>query len=385
MEAHGVREFPPDSLRGRFVRRALQAAVADVILPAFTGQVLELAAAGQPLTRDLAARATVYLQARTQYGIVDPAPDRAGRAVACGARRTRPPRARRPLRQARLDPRRRARAARRGGPRVPANRRRARPATERRRGRRRREDPAKAGETPTPAKATAPTPAVGRSRLARRRARAGDRDRPRRPARTARPRRRPRAGARRAAGQGGERGRIGRTRRAPGRPPAGCPTAASTGRRTPTRCSTHAATPIGCARRSRTARARSTSAPRAGGSTAARTRAAVPSRPLAGRSPSHPWRVTRQVRAPIQEPHVGLIIDTSGSMGGYEYALGPIAWILTDGLRQIGGRCATALFGNAASLLADGPARCHAFPGSAPAAAPRSPATRSSSSQTSSR
>ena len=73
MEAHGVREFPPDSLRGRFVRRALQAAVADVILPAFTGQVLELAAAGQPLTRDLAARATVYLQARTQYGIVDPA------------------------------------------------------------------------------------------------------------------------------------------------------------------------------------------------------------------------------------------------------------------------------------------------------------------------
>jgi uncharacterized MAPEG superfamily protein len=73
MEAHGVREFPPDSLRGRFVRRALQAAVTDVILPAFTAQVLELAAAGSPLTRDVAARATVYLLARTQYGIVDPA------------------------------------------------------------------------------------------------------------------------------------------------------------------------------------------------------------------------------------------------------------------------------------------------------------------------
>jgi hypothetical protein len=41
-------------------------------------------------------------------------------------------------------------------------------------------------------------------------------------------------------------------------------------------------------------------------------------------------------------------------MGAYEYALGPIAWILTDGLRQIGGRCATALIGNAVSLLADG-------------------------------
>jgi hypothetical protein len=44
---------------------------------------------------------------------------------------------------------------------------------------------------------------------------------------------------------------------------------------------------------------------------------------------THPWRVTRQVAAPIQEPHVGLIIDTSGSMASYEYALGPIAWILT--------------------------------------------------------
>ena len=73
MEAHGVREFPPESARGRFVRRALQAAVIDVILPAFAAQVVELATAGRPLTRDLAARATVYLHARTHYGIVDPA------------------------------------------------------------------------------------------------------------------------------------------------------------------------------------------------------------------------------------------------------------------------------------------------------------------------
>ena len=94
MEAHGVREFPTDALRGRFVRRALQAAVADVLLPAFTGHVLELATARRPLTRDLAARATVYLRARTQYGIVDLADLTGfGRAVACGARRTRPPRA----------------------------------------------------------------------------------------------------------------------------------------------------------------------------------------------------------------------------------------------------------------------------------------------------
>jgi len=68
----------------------------------------------------------------------------------------------------------------------------------------------------------------------------------------------------------------------------------------------------------------------------------------------HPWRITRQVRAPIQAPHVALVIDTSGSMSRYEYALGPIAWILTDGLRQIDGRCAIALFGNGATLLTDG-------------------------------
>jgi Mg-chelatase subunit ChlD len=100
---------------------------------------------------------------------------------------------------------------------------------------------------------------------------------------------------------------------------------------------------------------------------------------------THPWRVTRQVSAPIQEPHVGLVIDTSGSMAGYEYALGPISWILTDGLRQIGGRCATAVFGNSAALLSDGTRHCRSSRASAPAAAPRSPATQSNLSQTSSR
>jgi len=69
---------------------------------------------------------------------------------------------------------------------------------------------------------------------------------------------------------------------------------------------------------------------------------------------AHPWQITRDVTAPIQEPHVGLVIDTSGSMNAYEYGLGPICWILTDGLRQMGGRCATALFGNSVALLADG-------------------------------
>ena len=72
MEAHGVREHPAGTLPGRFIRHALQVAVTDVILPAFAEQLIAEAIAGRPLTRDTAGRATVYLQARTHYGIVNP-------------------------------------------------------------------------------------------------------------------------------------------------------------------------------------------------------------------------------------------------------------------------------------------------------------------------
>jgi Mg-chelatase subunit ChlD len=77
---------------------------------------------------------------------------------------------------------------------------------------------------------------------------------------------------------------------------------------------------------------------------------------------THPWQVTRQVSAPIEQPQVALVIDTSGSMGAYAYALGPIAWILSDGLRQIGGRCAIARFGAGADLLTDGRERLERVP-----------------------
>ncbi len=74
-----------------------------------------------------------------------------------------------------------------------------------------------------------------------------------------------------------------------------------------------------------------------------------------GRPPtSHPWTQTRTVSAPLREPHVALIVDTSGSMGAHEYALGPIVWILAEALRAVGGRMAVGLFGNAAELLSDG-------------------------------
>jgi hypothetical protein len=93
---------------------------------------------------------------------------------------------------------------------------------------------------------------------------------------------------------------------------------------------------------------------------------------------TQPWRVTRQVSAPIQEPHVGLMIDNSGPMGRYEYALGPIAWILTDGLRQAAAappRCSAT---RSRCSPTDG-TRSRGCPASGPAAGPRSPATQSTS------
>ena len=69
---------------------------------------------------------------------------------------------------------------------------------------------------------------------------------------------------------------------------------------------------------------------------------------------SHPWTITREITAPLEEPHALLVVDTSGSMGAHEYALGPIVWIVTTAFRAVGGKVATVLFGNAAALLSDG-------------------------------
>ena len=299
-----MREFPPDSLRGRFVRRALQAAVVDVILPAFTEQVLELAAAGQPLTRDLAARASVYLQARTHYGIVEPADlNRLGELWRAVLGEQRPPRARRPVRPGSCGS---PTASSTGSTRRPASTGESSASPTRHRapaGPASPEDPVKAGERPIPATVTAPTPGeTGRRRgsladaleQAIATARAGqleqlDEDVDLEQVLT-RGRRRTAASAASSVAGGG-----------PGCRPGGCPTAASTGRRTPTRCSTPAGTPTGCARRSRRERGRSTSAPRAGASTAAPTPAAAPSTPPAGRSPpirgGSPGRSPRRSRS----------------------------------------------------------------------------------------
>ena len=344
MEAHGVREHPPGTLRGRFVRHALRAAVTDVILPVFAGELLATATAGRPLTRDMAGRATVYLWARTRYDILDP-------AVVDGLRNVwRQVLGDRDLAAldelfARLiwipDGELEAldRAAREyraiiGPPDPPPSE--DRDDSEQRRSRIRRE------------RRSARSGLVGRG------ARAGTGTGSRRGARAARRGHRPAAGARRRGSRAA--GRVPRAARdaGPGCRPAGCPDRgvdrppapdeAQQARRYATRL-----------RQAMTQGTKRIDKRTPGGRFDGRAYARGKAQQQAGRPVStHPWRITRQVTAPIQEPHVGLVIDTSGSMAAYEYALGPICWILTDGLRQIGGRCATALFGNSVALLADG-------------------------------
>ena len=357
MEAHGVREFPPDSLRGRFVRRALQAAVADVILPALTRQVLELAASGRPLTRDLAARATVYLRARTLYGIVDPA-DLLGlgelwRAVLGDddlraldelyARVVWIP-------DGELD---RLDAAAReyreivGAPDPPPEAGDGDGAT------------GEGGGAGGPAGDGDPSGREGGADVGRDVGSLADAmEQAITSARTSQVEQLDEDVdldkiLRDAVSRGEEATKLGRgggtglpsgrlPDRGVDRPPF--PDEVQHARRYANRL-----------RQAITQGTRQVDKRTPGGRFDGRAYARGRAQQAAGRPvTSHPWRVAGEVRAPIQEPHVGLIIDTSGSMGGYEYALGPIAWILTDGLRQIGGRCATALFGNSVSLLADG-------------------------------
>lgn len=354
MEAHGVREFAPDSLRGRFVRRALQAAVTDVILPAFAEQMSSAAVAGLSVTRDLAARASVYLQARTHYGILEPATlhplrvvwravlgdedlraldDLYAKVIWIGdGELDRLDEAAREYRRIVGEPDPQTSPGATGGP----------------AGSGEGGGEADSGEADgidcggalgAGSLADALKQAIATARDGQLEQHEKDVDLQQMLANAT-------AGNERVSELGHGRGTGLPTGRLPDRgvdrPPF--PDEVQHARRYANRLRqaiTHGTRQID----------KRTPGGRFDGRAYARGRAEQ----AAGRPVStHPWRVTRQVSAPIQEPHVGLIIDTSGSMGGYEYALGPIAWILTDGLRQIGGRCATALFGNSASLLSDG-------------------------------
>jgi len=348
MEAHGCRDFPAASVRGRFVARALQAAVIDVILARFTAQLAATTLTGETATRDIAGRASVYLQARTHYGIIDPAtltamhavwrevlgeddlralddlyakviwlPDGETDALSAAARAYREiigePDA------AMSDGGSGSRHGPCEGPGDPGDHR---------------------GEGPTVGslgealeQALAQTRAGQLEQLHEEvelqelldQVAHGDRSAPARG---------------RGQGTGAPTGRM--PDRGVDRPPA--PDEVQHARRYATRM-----------RQALTIGTRQIEKRTPGGRFDGRAYTRACAQRASGRPvTSHPWRITRQLRAPIQAPHVALIIDTSGSMGAYEYALGPIAWILTTGLRQIEGRCAIALFGNGAELLTDG-------------------------------
>jgi hypothetical protein len=356
MEAHGVRDFQPDSLRGRFVRRALQAAVTDVILPAFADDLLGTAVLGAPVSRDLAARATAYLQARTHYGIVEPLMlaaladiwsevlgDADVRALdelyakviwipdgdidrlddaACAYRAIvgepdQPPRSGSAGEGCGEDA---------GGDGCPGE---------------------EGGDVRTGGRAEPSTGSLA--------------DALQQAIETARSDQLAQLDADldlgRVLTQAGDRldssGSLGRGR-GTGLPTGRMPDRGVDRPPFPDEVQ-HARRYAHRLRQALTRGTRQIDKRTPGGRFDGRAYARGRAQQATGQPVrTHPWRVTRQVRAPIEEPHVGLIIDTSGSMAAYEYALGPIAWILTDGLRQVCGRCATALFGNSAALLSDG-------------------------------
>ena len=353
MEAHGLREFPADSLRGRFVRRALQAAVIDVILPAFAEHLLARGL-GAGVSRELASRAHAYLHARTHYGIIDAQalgpleaiwrsvlgepdiqalddlyarllwiPDGELERLDDAAREYR-----RIVGETEPPPRTGGAAHGTGSGEGGGGATQAAGDAA---------GAAGGADAGSPADALGQAIANARSGQLEQLDHDSDLDQV----------------VRDAARRGGQYGKLGRGRG------AGLPTGRMPGRgvdRPPYPDEVqHARRYAKRLRQAITRGTRQIDKRTPGGRFDGRTYARGRAEQAAGRPvTSHPWRVLRQVRAPIQEPHVGLIVDTSGSMGGYEYALGPIAWILTDGLRQIGGRCATALFGNDVSLLSDG-------------------------------
>jgi hypothetical protein len=362
MEASGCREFPPDSRRGRFARLALEAAVLDCIVPRFIAQLVAASALGRPVTRDMAGRAMTYLHARTHYGAVRPAalaplraiwrnvlgaddvralddlyaqliwiPDGENESLSQWARRYRdiigPPE---PPPRERGDDAQEPAAA----PPDPSG------------------DPGNAGgadDASSPHGAANGRPDVGSLTEALEhaceRARAGqlqqlDED----------------VDLAATLEQAGRRGRATDARDGAG---TGAPTGRMPDRgvdRPPFPDEVHEANRLA----QRLLRARAVGLRRIdkrtpGGRFNGRAYARARFERASGRpASSHPWTITREITAPLEEPHALLVVDTSGSMGVHEYALGPIVWIVTSAFRAVGGRVATVLFGNAAALLSDG-------------------------------
>jgi hypothetical protein len=362
MEAHGCREFPAESRRGRFVRLALEAAVLDCIVPRFTAQPAATAALGQPVTRDMAGRAMTYLHARTHYGVVRPgtlAPLHAIWLEVLGADDAKalddlyaqliwiPDGENDPLSQW-------ARRYREiiGPPNPPAGEGggsgHGQPTDADRLG-----GGSQHGDQGDTGSAGAGDgndgPDVGSLKEALERARdqgrAGqlqqlDEETDLAATLEQAARRGHSAGPRKGAGTGAPTGRI--PDRGVDRPPS--PDEVQEANRIAQRLL-----------RARALGLRRIHKRTPGGRFDGRAYVRARFERATGRpASSRPWTITREITAPLEQPHALLVIDTSGSMAAYEYALGPIVWILTTAFRAVGGKVATVLFGNAAALLSDG-------------------------------
>lgn len=356
MEAHGVRDFPPESKRGRFVRVALQTAMAQHMLPHFQRQLATALLSAGTVTRDLAGTSMVYLKAREAYGAISPgtlAPLEGLWQQVLGADKT-------ALEDlfARLiwcpdgDSEQLSVYAREyrdiiGAPDPPP------PAGGDGSGAR---GPAGAGgpgqqDSPAPGSlAQALGQAIDNAQQAATQQAAADADVSRiaaeakpagRDARTA-------GGLGNGSGVGQATGRL--PDRGVDRPPFSDERAAQR-RYAQALSKARSAGVIVLTKRT------------PGGRFSARSHVRGIAERQAGQPPrSQPWELSLSRTSRILEPHFVLVIDTSGSMGAYEYALGPISWILHEGVRAIGGRMSVALFGNGSALLTDGRAALKLVP-----------------------
>ena len=360
MEATGVREFPDRTRRGQFIRRAIAAAVVEVILPRLAEAVMLEALSAGTVSRDLCGRTIVYLQARCHYGVCDPTrlgslPGLWAHVLGTGdvarlddlfARLIWAPDGDNHALDRYADEYRQI-----IGPPPPPPRGNGEPGEEAGQGK---TGEAEGATGDGPADRDRPSPgslAEALEQALREQREAGleqlgeDIDlQTLLEAAT-----KPQPAGERGRGTGLPSGRL--PDRGVNRQPM--PDEVQMARQYARRL--HQAREVGLKRIDKRT---------PGGRFNARTHMrAHAQRTIGAPVTAHPWEITKAVTAPLQEPHVGLVIDTSGSMASYEHALGPIAWVLSTGLREFGGRLAIALFGNGAELLSDGREPLRLVPG----------------------
>jgi hypothetical protein len=354
MEAHGIRDFPSDSRRGRFLKTAIQAVVAQQILPRFERRITSQLA-GQ-VTRDIAGRSLVYLKGRQIIGTVtqptleplDPiwrqvlgdqdiaalddlfrwliwCPDGDSDQLTVFARKYREIIGAPDQQEA-------------DGGGQPASSDTPQPADKR---------PADGNAADSPASAEhsqaafehAMREVTQRARNAARNQAADDKD--------------VKVQARRMQAQPGRQTRQ-QTHTAAGTPSGKKPKRGVN--RPPFGDERAAAQRFAQQMRRACASSRHTISKRTpGGRLVMRRVVRGLAERRAGLPPTAaPWDIELTRRRGLEEPHGVLAVDTSFSMSAYEEELGPITWELNEGYRLIGGRLAVVLFGDGMAVLNDG-------------------------------